>query len=344
MPETPETLDQKNPRKIPKIGDLIKEARLDRKISLEVVSQHTKIGTTMLEHLENNRFDKFPNKTYVAGHVKSCAKLLGLNVGECLTTLREDYENIYPPEKEKIETLPPNPEKDQKTGKSIPYRGIALALFFILPPIYFIISRDGGDRTEDVSPIEENFHESPIESQVLSSTTPLIEAQPLAEVEEPLPSPEEEKGGEEERVTLRPITSPLYSLGPPLSDEDINLIPEEIRASFVEGKQNLFVLAQGSEVWITYQRDHGPVHQFFLREGQHLFLQGDIILMFLGRLSATRVFLNARPLEMNSVSQVKTLIFPQEVRDQYYFPLFIYREDGTAINSKDYRASLPPSF
>ena len=62
--------------------------------------------------------------------------------------------------------------------------------------------------------------------------------------------------------------------------------------------------------------------------------------MFLGRISAVRAFLNNRPLEMNSSTQVKTLIFPQEVRNQYYYPLFIYREDGTAISSRDYRASL----
>ena len=339
MPKTLETLGQQNPGKAPQIGDLIREARLKKKISLEIISQHTKIGITMLEHLENNHFDQFPNKTYVAGHVKSCAKLLGLDVAECLATLKEDYKSIHPPEKEEVSKLPSALERGHKTGKVIPYKGVILALFLILPPLYFIAFRNQGETAKEVLVAEKDFNEGPIESQVLSSTTPLIEARPLVEIEDPSqedPPPTEE----EEEVALRPITSPLYALGPPLSDRDDNPIPENIGASFIEGKQNLFVLAQGAEVWITYQRDHGPVHQFFLREGEHLFLQGDIILMFLGRLSAVRVFLNGRPLEMNSVSQVKTLIFPQEVRGQYYYPLFIYRQDGTAINSKDYRASL----
>ena len=333
-----------------KIGDFIKKARVRKKISLKIVSQHTKISATMLEFLENNQLEKLPNKAYVVGHIKSCAKILGLDLSRCLSILEENYKGVEPP-KTFHQTVPSKVIKEYKKGTKIPVTTIIIIALLVIPLLYVVYRQT---KTMEDGPPEggalQGEAPDPIESQVLSSRTPLMENRPSESgesppLEEAPPSGGEFEGAEaapEQEVVLRPIRMPLYSVVPEGQEREgaISLIPEEVRNSLQEGTQNVFVLADSGETWLTYQRDDGPIHQFFLREGQHLFVQGDIILMFVGRVSAVKVFLNNNPLIVNSSTQVKTLVFPHEKRGEYFFPLFVYRENETAINSKDYKASL----
>ena len=61
------------------IGSDLKSAREARKISLNTVSERTKIPVKYLEAIEENRFDVFPSQTYAKGFIRAYAKVAGLD-------------------------------------------------------------------------------------------------------------------------------------------------------------------------------------------------------------------------------------------------------------------------
>ncbi|HEY5039348.1 MAG TPA: helix-turn-helix transcriptional regulator, partial [bacterium] len=61
------------------LGSELKQARETRKISLETVSEKTRIPIKYLESIEENRFDIFPSHTYAKGFIRAYAKVVGVD-------------------------------------------------------------------------------------------------------------------------------------------------------------------------------------------------------------------------------------------------------------------------
>lgn len=138
------------------IGEIIKEARLGKKLSVSSLERITKIKTGFLLSLENEEWDKLPPFPTVLGFVKSVAKPLGLNESSTVAILKRDY----PPKKEAI-----NPKPDVTTkftwGPKLTFIiGIVLVagallwylitqyINFISPPKLKVDSPKDGERIE----------------------------------------------------------------------------------------------------------------------------------------------------------------------------------------------------
>lgn len=83
--QTNESQDQET------IGNYLKKMREKKKLTVKIISQHTKINSTKLELLEANNFSELPNQAYVMGYVKSYSKTLGLDQKYCLELLDKAY-------------------------------------------------------------------------------------------------------------------------------------------------------------------------------------------------------------------------------------------------------------
>ncbi len=341
--------------KTTQVGKYLKEAREKQRVSIKLISRYTKISVEMLEYLENDQLTKLPDKAYVVGYVKSYAKTLKIDAAQALEFLEEGYK-IESNDTSSLPNATPSKkdtnQNDSSENTQISYKTIGTICVFILPLCYVVYLRNknpskGRQETEKNS----DSIERTIESQTLSSKTPLIETKPSGTtldigklIPENLPSlrgggPLEIEEDVNKEIPLKAIRLPLYSIRDD-NQEISEDIPKNHRNSIEKGKQSVFLLAEYGETWLTYQKNYGPVHQFFLKQGEYLFIKGDIILMFLGNVSAVKVFLNNKHLTLNALSRVKTLVFPQEKRNEYYYPLFIYKEDGSVVNSKDYMADL----
>ena len=57
----------------------------------------------------------------------------------------------------------------------------------------------------------------------------------------------------------------------------------------------------------------------------------------MGNVGVTKMFLNNRPLIIETKSGVRSLVFPQERASDFNIPLFIYKKDGTAQTSDEYK-------
>ena len=76
------------------VGQLLREARLAKGISLEQVEADTNIKATALKCLENEEYDKTPGDFFVKGAIRSYGNYLGLNGPELVTMYKASKEGI----------------------------------------------------------------------------------------------------------------------------------------------------------------------------------------------------------------------------------------------------------
>jgi len=73
------------------VGQILKNARLAKQISLQQASEFLKIRKEFLEALENDNFSVLPSYISAAGFLKNYAKFLGLSPNSVLAIFRRDF-------------------------------------------------------------------------------------------------------------------------------------------------------------------------------------------------------------------------------------------------------------
>lgn len=338
------------------IGHFLRESREGKKVSLKIVSQHTRISLSMLENLELDQLDQLPSKAYVRGFVKSYAKTLGLNEGKCIDLLESTYHLHFPGTPERVET-PTEKEASVTIPSSVKITiGVAAALIVVIALIVdskFSFTDSFKSETpvatqditpvsltedtplQDPTPLKEAASETSLE--IVVQATPTMAPTPVA-TPTIAPTPKKAPAVEEE-ISFRPFgATPLYTFDKSATAEQLNSwLPANIRASMIPGKQNVFINALKGDSWLTYREDNGDIKKFVLKEGRTMLLRGDLVLLFLGNIGGVKVFLNNQLLSLESRSGVKSIIFPQEERTRFSLPLFVYPKDGSVWTSEEYQ-------
>ncbi|HOM92358.1 MAG TPA: helix-turn-helix domain-containing protein, partial [Rectinema sp.] len=62
-----------------KIGDIFREARLGKGLTLEQVADETNISKRFLQGIESDDFSGFPGEVYTLGFIRNYAEFLSLN-------------------------------------------------------------------------------------------------------------------------------------------------------------------------------------------------------------------------------------------------------------------------
>ena len=65
-------------------GEMLREARVERGLSLSDAAAMTRISRTMLAHLERDRYDEFNADVFVRGHLRNYARELEISSDEVL--------------------------------------------------------------------------------------------------------------------------------------------------------------------------------------------------------------------------------------------------------------------
>lgn len=73
------------------VGQILKEARESKIVSLSEMAAYSRIRKEYLEALEKNRFELLPTATFVKGYIKTYARILDLDSGPLLALLRRDF-------------------------------------------------------------------------------------------------------------------------------------------------------------------------------------------------------------------------------------------------------------
>ena len=75
---------------VPTVGERLRGAREEKKLSLEDIAAQTRIPQRHLESIENAEWDKLPAPTYTVGFAKSYAGTVGLDRNDIGEQLREE--------------------------------------------------------------------------------------------------------------------------------------------------------------------------------------------------------------------------------------------------------------
>jgi cytoskeletal protein RodZ len=116
------------------IGEVIKEARLKKKLSRQKLESKTKIKKEFIEALEKSEWEALPEYPVVTGFVKNIAGALGLKEENLTALLRRDY----PPKDLRVNPKPDPREKLKWSPRLTFITAVALVLTIIF--VYLGIS------------------------------------------------------------------------------------------------------------------------------------------------------------------------------------------------------------
>ncbi|MBN1898130.1 MAG: helix-turn-helix domain-containing protein [Spirochaetes bacterium] len=97
------------------VGNILKKEREKRKLSLNDISEETKIGINYLKAIESDDYTIFPGETYIIGFIRNYARALGLVPSEVVSQYKSM--KIETPFREKTESAYFEEEEKTKKGK-----------------------------------------------------------------------------------------------------------------------------------------------------------------------------------------------------------------------------------
>lgn len=74
------------------VGELLKKARLEKKIEISEVERETKIKSAFIKALEESEYTKLPSYTYARGFLANYTQFLGLETEKVLALFRREYD------------------------------------------------------------------------------------------------------------------------------------------------------------------------------------------------------------------------------------------------------------
>jgi cytoskeletal protein RodZ len=235
------------------LGQALKERREDQGLSLEKISEWTKVSVSTLQAIEEARADQLPVYTYLRGFILAYAKVLGMDeqdINKELKDLLPQGEEIYLPGVASSSSEAENLiEKDLRLMPVI----LAISILFILGSILVFTNvirsykePEALDMEKSIGEGEPEFSEDTEEMFTEEQETDLTEGE----------GEEQQNGG---------------------SDEHINSDNENKEDQNLSGKTDyaleIVVKALG-EVRIFYQEDKGKKKEISLKEDQFKVLKG----------------------------------------------------------------------
>lgn len=158
------------------VGSWLKSAREGRGISLNEISQATKMNLLFLQAIENDRFEQLPGGMFPRAMARAYARAMGASEDDIV----DIYSQQFPPP-------PPPPEPPQKNRKPL-LRFTAMFGFFLLVAAsglaYLRIDRASGLSSGASQPVAQPIPEAAVpelpQSSFVASAAPLVTQSPHA--------------------------------------------------------------------------------------------------------------------------------------------------------------------
>jgi cytoskeleton protein RodZ len=97
---------------LPSFGEKLKQEREKRKITLEQISVSTKIGTRMLQALEEDKFNQLPGGIFNKGFVRAYARFVGMDEDQTVADYLQASGDAPPPRTEIVGRDDEGPQDD----------------------------------------------------------------------------------------------------------------------------------------------------------------------------------------------------------------------------------------
>ncbi|MCT4642104.1 MAG: helix-turn-helix domain-containing protein [Bacteriovoracaceae bacterium] len=345
------------------IGSFIKKNREQKQVSLEALSLKTKISLKLLKNLEADDLKSLPNPTFVKGYIKSLARELKFDINEGLTLLSETYKNKLICTEE-VDT-PISEDHDEDELKELKNSGIdfihkyanaktALIALSVVFVIFIIISINKiiNNVTTQKDEIKNKQQKAitHIKDKDESLFNLKISEKLKQDTKQSSLNQKEDIAPPKKSIQKEEITSQKKGMFPfkkfyPAPQKTYEIVKEsplnqesQYQIALEEGMQNIAIYAN-DDTWISYKVDNQKIKRYILKAGKNAFLKGKTVLLFMGNVHATNIFLNNQHISVKSKTGVKSLIFPNNKSQNYELPLFP-TFNGTSYTAKEYKAKM----
>jgi cytoskeletal protein RodZ len=137
------------------IGEILKQAREEKNISLVEIEKKTKIRRFYIKSMEENNFDNIPGKVYAIGFLRTYADYLDLSTDELVEELKEKLKSSDT----SIEDLKLSELEEKKINKkfNLNIKKIIISMLIIFLFVYvFIVVNNLNTNNLDISNNENN--------------------------------------------------------------------------------------------------------------------------------------------------------------------------------------------
>lgn len=220
---------QRQRKRIERIGDLLRETRLDMGEDLYAIAEYLRIKPGFLIALENSRYDEFPADAYVIGFLRTYANFLGIDGKAAVDRYRYEMAGRR---KKPILSMP-TPVSEGRAPSGVVMGGAAIALFLIYLIWYGFSSSGRSDVRIAPTLPSTSPSQSSLENPAAAGLTAPLTSSPEA-IADPLESPAEAtplpdlapKAGPLRGIEIPPA-SPGIVLSSPGISAPLSLIKEE---------------------------------------------------------------------------------------------------------------------
>lgn len=169
------------------IGKLLREVRREKNITLDDISQKTKIQKKYLHALEEGDFSIFSGEIYIKGALRNYAQAAGLNADEILTLYNQFKNKQSFVEKNEQQVTKKEQSiyftrKEKKPFPSVVFIWITLLIFVFAGSIWYLYGQDYQKERKKTYP--EGYLLEDAEKQNKSATPSIIPAEEPEKVEE----------------------------------------------------------------------------------------------------------------------------------------------------------------
>ncbi len=144
------------------VGDSLRRARMQRRLTLQDLARSTKISPSTLEALENNDFDRLPGGVYTRSFLRQYAREVNLDPSETVQSYMQQMEALAPaPPSEPAPARPVYIATDADWMRTIvidprklPVPALTAAVMVLAALFYLSWSSRSGDAADDVGVAE----------------------------------------------------------------------------------------------------------------------------------------------------------------------------------------------
>ena len=137
-------LDEKNPNE--RLGEFLARVRESQGLSIEDLSDRTKISVKMLHFIEASDWKSLPVEAYVRSYLNSVSSKLGLDPKAVLKLYAEEVgSNFVVHDMEPMKNIAPmTDEEKQPRSKAVPIAIVVIVALFIVG-LHFVTKGDAAD-------------------------------------------------------------------------------------------------------------------------------------------------------------------------------------------------------
>jgi cytoskeleton protein RodZ len=292
---------------LPSFGEKLKLEREKRKISLEQISSTTKIGTRMLQALEEDKFNQLPGGIFNKGFVRAYSRCIGLDEDQTVAEYLEASGDAPPPSTEIVAPEDNGRENEGSLSRleasnGAPARQLPWGWFAaVLLVVALALSFWSHSRWEHQRP--------PVQPTATTTAAPVPATTPPGEVPSGVPGNAKVHGAASavspSPTTGSPAGGPAKPASPKTSQDLTPAVPASAPGEFT------VVIQAHEESWISITADGRAISSELLPTGSERTVHGrNEIIVKAGNAGGVDFRLNGQKLDVGGESgEVKTVTF-----------------------------------